>query len=368
MDPKSPYHESYKISGIGVVDPKWWADTMTYLSSNGVSCYEQDWLDPIFANSPEMSTTLGIADEFTDGMANAAKARGMTLQYCMATPRFFLQGVKYPNLTTIRTSGDRFEPGKWADFLYCSQLAQGVGIWPWCDVFKSRETGNLILSVLSGGPVGTGDAIGKEDKDAILRAAMPDGVIVKPDRAILPCDETYLNEATGQPLPFLASTYTVHGDLRTEYLFDFRHKPTPASVGVFPIQRGGYLLDLVSGEGTSVNPGESVGVPIGPDGYGYAMLAPKSKCGIVLLGDLGKIVPTGKQRIPELRDEPGGLTVRVQFARGEGSVVLDGVSGKSPKIVTLRGSAKLVSDEPSGRFKIEVRASSAGVADFRLSQ
>ena len=60
-------------------------------------------------------------------MAAACARHGLVMQYCMALPRHFLQGAKYSNLTTIRTSGDRFEPGKWRDFLYTSQLAAAVG-------------------------------------------------------------------------------------------------------------------------------------------------------------------------------------------------------------------------------------------------
>src|ERR1039458_9018789 len=85
-------------------------------------------------------------------------------------PRHFLQGAKYSNLTTIRTSGDRFETGKWRPFLYTSQLAAALGIWPWCDVFKSGEMGNMIVAVLSAGAVGTGDAMGKEAPENIRLA------------------------------------------------------------------------------------------------------------------------------------------------------------------------------------------------------
>jgi len=207
IDRNSPDHANYKFSGVGSIDPAWWNDTTGYLASSGVFCYEQDWLNVIYGNSPEMASVAGVADSFADDMARACARRGLSMQYCMAPPRFFLQGVEYPNLTTIRTSDDRFDPKKWSSFLYVSQLAQCMGIWPWCDVFKSGETGNMILAVLSGGPVGTGDALGKEDKGNILMAARPDGVIVKPDRAAVPCDQTYLYPTE----PFLASTYTDQG-------------------------------------------------------------------------------------------------------------------------------------------------------------
>jgi len=310
IDRKSPYHDRYQISGIGAVDPLWWSDVMNYLSSAGVNCYEQDWLDPIYANSPDMSSTVGPADAFTDGMADAAAARHLTLQYCMATPRFFLQGVKYPNLTTIRTSGDRFEPRKWADFLYVSQLAQSVGIWPWCDVFKSSETGNMILSVLSGGPVGTGDGIGKQSKENILKAVLPDGVIVKPDRAIVPCDQTYLDGAGQRTNPFVASTYTDHAGLRTTYLFAFPRSKTDRNVALnltkFGAKFGAYIYDFNTDKLVYHSSDSPFQTSIGSDGYAYLMFVPETSEHIELLGDLGKFVPTGKQRISKIEDRDRG--------------------------------------------------------------
>ena len=55
----------------------------------------------------------------------------------MPYPCYFLQGSRYENLTTIRTSGDRFNPNHWNDFLYTSRLAASMGIWPWADVYMS---------------------------------------------------------------------------------------------------------------------------------------------------------------------------------------------------------------------------------------
>jgi len=320
-------------------------DTTDYLKSCGVVCYEQDWLDPIYANSPEMASRVGIADAFTDSMAKATRDHGMTMQYCMATPRFFLQGVKYPNLTTIRPSGDRFEPDEWSDFLFGSQFASCVGIWPWCDVFKSSEMGNMILAVLSGGPVGTGDAIGKESRENILKACRADGVIVKPDHPIVPTDQTNLDSAHGSKAPFIASTYTEQAGLRISYLFAF---PRPKGVSEFSIslkelgQMGTCnVMDKQTGEVIEVAAGGSFRGVVGPSGYNFSEIAPASKSGIVLVGDAGKIVSTGKQRLEVLRDTPRELVVKLLFAKDEGEVELACLSkhASSAPVMVLRGEA-----------------------------
>ncbi len=146
LDPASPYHKEYRTSGFAVVDRKWWDKIMKYLFSANVACYEQDWLSETYRHSPEFSSTISIGKHFLDNMAHAAASSGVDIQYCMALPSFFLQGSQYDNLTTIRVSEDRFERGKWDEFLYTSRLASSLGIWPWSDVFMSDETDNLLLS------------------------------------------------------------------------------------------------------------------------------------------------------------------------------------------------------------------------------
>ncbi|HMX63466.1 MAG TPA: hypothetical protein PKD58_10400, partial [Candidatus Sumerlaeota bacterium] len=170
IDPASPYHERYKISGVAAVDPKWWDDIADYLKSSGVITYEQDWCDRIFTYSPEFSSRVGVGEAFLDNMARACKERGLTLQYCMPYACYYMQGARYENLTTVRTCTDRFNPIRWNDFLYVSRLASALGQWPWSDVYNSTERDNVLLSTLSAGAVGIGDAIGRETKTNLLRA------------------------------------------------------------------------------------------------------------------------------------------------------------------------------------------------------
>lgn len=353
IDRTSPYHSKYRFSGVGSVDPRWWDHVAEYLKAAGVVCYEQDWLDHIYEFSPDMASKAGVADAFANGMADACRKTGLTMQYCMATPRFFLQGVKYGNLTTIRTSDDRFERSRWHNFLFTSQLAQEVGIAPWCDVFKSRELGNLVLSVLSAGPVGTGDRIGAEVRDNILKAVRADGVIIRPDRPIVPIDASYLDEAAGRSSPIVASTYTASGGLQTRYVFAFARSHGDLALRVKPSDAGfegrGYLYDFSAGTGAFVDSSSVVRSELDPDGYGYWMIAPVSKSGFVLLGDLSKIVPTGKQRIPEVEDRADALIVHVALGAGEKSAVLEGVSRAKPKI---SGDGSLQHWDPdTGRFQ-----------------
>ncbi|MGH7979826.1 MAG: hypothetical protein ACREE6_10660, partial [Limisphaerales bacterium] len=208
IDPASPYHQKYRISGIAAVDPKWWNSIGDYLVASGVITYEQDWLDRIYRYSPDFSGTVDTADEFLNDMARACIARGITMQYCMPYPCYFLQGSRYPNLTTIRVSDDGFCPPRYNNFLYVSRLAFSMGIWPWSDVCRSAETNDVLLSTLSGGPVGIGDKIGAEDTNNLFQAVRLDGVIVKPDVPAVPLDQCYIADARREPSPLVAAAYT----------------------------------------------------------------------------------------------------------------------------------------------------------------
>ncbi len=329
VDPMSPYQKEYKISRFAAIDPAYWKNIMNYIKSSGVVCYEQDWLNQIYMQSPKMSSDLSVGNAFTDGMANAAKADGLDMQYCMAMPRHFLQGLKYNNLTTIRTSGDRFEPRKWMPFVFTSQYAYEMGIWPWCDVFKSNELGNMILSNLSAGPVGTGDAIGKEDKENIMKVCRDDGVLVKPDVPLLPLDEDYIQMAQNEGKPVIGYTYTKQGNITTDYVFAFATSATKdMQVNFSPADLGAkgsvVVFDPIHNKSQLMQANESFKDDLPVEKYTYYIIAPVTSSGIAFLGDAGKITATGKQRIASIVSSGKNLQVKVLFAKGESSVTLTG--------------------------------------------
>ena len=343
IDPASPYHQHYQISGIAAVDPKWWDDIASYLKTSGITTYEQDWLDRIYNYSPAFTSDPGTAETFLDNMSRACAEKGVTLQYCMPYPCYFLQGSRYPNLTSIRTSGDRFTPGKWNDFLYTSRLASSLGIWPWTDVFMSDETGNILLSTLSAGPVGIGDAIGVENKANLFHAVRADGVIVKPDAPMVPLDASYIADANKTPAPLIAATYTDHDGLKTGYLFAFNRHKTPGDRAQFtPAQLGlpnasAYVYDYFAGTGQSLDQGASFSAPLGEGADAFYVVAPVGKSGIAFLGDKDKFVGTGKQRISSLTDEAGKLTIGVLLAENEKEITLHGFASSAPSAAIYSG-------------------------------
>jgi hypothetical protein len=359
IDPASPYHQRYRISGLAAVDPDWWREIIGYLSSAQVVTYEQDWLNVIYEYSPELAASLQAGDAFTDGMARAAQEQGLSMQYSMALPRHFLQGARYGNLTTIRVSGDRFRREKWDTFLYTSRLASALGIWPWCDVFMSREADNLLLATLSAGMVGIGDRSGAEDRKNLLHAVRLDGVIIKPDTPLLPIDAMY---TAGSRRPMIAAAHTDHGALRTGYVFSYGRGFEAVSVAFTPAQvgvpRDVYVYDARNRTARRLAASDALRFVLAPNGTAYFVVAPVARAGIALLGDEGKLVPDGRKRIAALGDEPDRLTATVMFAPQEQSVRLFGYAARRPTVTAEAGSAGEVAfDNSTGRFEVAVSPS-----------
>jgi hypothetical protein len=359
IDPASPYHQRYDISGFAAIDPQWWQDIMSYLAAAHVATYEQDWLSVIYEHSPALSTTLGVGDAFTGGMARAAEEHGLTLQYCMPLPRHLLQGARYANLTSARVAGDRFERAKWDDFLYTSRLASSLGIWPWTDVFMSAETDNLLIATLSAGLVGIGDRMGAEDRNSILRAVRLDGVIIKPDRPLLPIDAMYVADALQSGQPMVAAAHTDHGGLRTSYVFSYTRGASGRTRAAFTLQEVGvprvaYVYEPRSGRARRMAPSQTVSVRL-DQGTAYFVIVPVSRSGIALFGDADKFVPDGRKRITALADGPDKLTATVTFASEERSVRLFGYAPRRPTVTAQAGSVgKVTFDKTSERFEVQV--------------
>jgi hypothetical protein len=344
IDPDSPYRAKYTMSNNVSTDRAYWDMIASYVAAGGVAVYEQDWL-----NQMALPLTNNLTDQeaFMDNMASAMAAKGLDMQYCMPLPRHYLQGSKYPNLTTTRVSADGFGSTRYKDFLFVSLLTSSLGAWPWVDTFYSTETDNLLLATLSAGMVGVGDAIGTASLPNLLQSARPDGVIVKPDVPIVPLDETFVNLANGVDKPLVAATYTDFGGVRASYVYAFNTGPnvsasfTPASLGY---DGQVFVWNYFKGAGKLVDASAAFTEDL-RDGASYYVVVPIGPSGIAFAGDLGKFVSLGKKRIASVSDD-GAVKVSLLFAKTERSVTLHGYAPKKPaatasvgKVGTLEWSA-----------------------------
>ncbi|QUQ64414.1 carbohydrate-binding protein [Kutzneria sp. CA-103260] len=312
IDPASPYHQQYQMSGNVITDPAFWQDRMSYLKSSGVDMYEQDWL----CTHAQPAFNLTDRDAFLGGMASAAAANGLDIQYCMPLPKDILQSTLYNAVTNSRVSDDRFDRSKWDHFLYTSQLAGAVGVWPWADVAMSTETQNLLLQNLSAGPVGVGDAVGDENVDNLHKVAEADGTIVKPDTPIVPDSATYVRDASGEGNAMVATTGSRHGTMSAGYVFAYqRPNFTPKPDHIYQAEDATLAGPIVASDN------------LGHTGTGYADYQHDS-------GDYVQwnvTVPTTGTYTLLFRYANGGTTTRPL------AVSLDGTGSATPAFATTGG-------------------------------
>lgn len=337
IDRSSPYRKQYRMSGDVIIDPGYWESTARWLHNANVQVYEQDWLGRY------AKTALNLTDPelFHDQMARAMRKYGLTMQYCMALPADFMQGTRYGNLTTIRTSHDRFERKDWDMFLYDSRLASALGIWPWTDVFRSSEEGNLLLATLSAGPVGVGDSLDEINIADLLHSVRLDGVIVKPDVTVRPLDRMYLADARGENSPMVASTWTSFGKSRVAYILAYPRQQTQQQVELRPSELGFrgavYAYDWRTGHGERITAQDTYRM-VFQQGWDYAVIAPIGPSGMALIGDTAQFVTAGKCRIPRFSDD-GRMRIRVAFASGETSRTITVYSPRRPKVKSITGKS-----------------------------
>jgi hypothetical protein len=362
----SPYRTQFKMSGNVVIDPAFWKSTSEYLAAAGVVTYEQDWLD----HNAQTELNLQDPQSFLDNMSAAMLGKGITIQYCMPLPSHYMASTQFSNVQTIRTSNDRFDREKWDSFLYDSRLATAVGLWPWTDVFFSNELPNLILSTLSAGPVGVGDALGETNAHNLSAAVRADGLIVKADSPLLPINSTYASDALNESAPMVAISESAVGNRRARYVFAYARNGSEEGVTIplsgLEISGPVFAYDWVTHSGELLPESGSLRMKF-TDGWDYQVLTPVNPQGLALLGDTEKIVPLGKQRIAAIEDH-GTLTVTINFAHGEEMLTISGYASQLPRLKVLQGKLNNTTYDPQTKiFRAQVAPGGPGEAILRVS-
>lgn len=366
LAPQSPYRKEFKVSGNVVIDPRFWKETADYLHDADVVTYEQDWLD----KNAHAAVNLTDPSAFLGDMANAMGADGLSIQYCMPLPSDYMASTLYPSVQTIRTSGDGFERNKWDEFLFDSRLANSLGLWPWTDAFFSKDLGNLVISTLSAGPVGVGDAIGSFDVKNLMSVVRTDGTIIKPDTSLVPIDAVYQRDADGQRAPMVATATTSFGSGRVLYVFAYprREEDTSTEVRLQDLGVKGAVVayNWKTHEATLLKADATLPMEF-TDGWAYEMLVPVNDKGLALLGDTGKITPLGKARIASVNGD-GRLVATVLFADGEGPRTISGYAPVRPRIKAVKGTVHDVRyDGGTHLFSVEVQGSVTHEAVIEVS-
>ncbi len=367
----------------------------------GAQTFEHDWLVECFLGVRGLREEPGRATAWQQGLDRQLAERGMTAQWCMATPADFMASTALGQLTSIRTSGDHgyLVPPEllWAWFLYTNALARPLGLWPYKDVFRSDGHGGstdplaeAALAALSGGPVGIGDALGGADADLVLRTARRDGLLVAPDAPVAAIARCFARHGVLQPEPVVGATHSLHAAGRWSYVItmnchadsdrlatsvalDDLGDDSPAgadglatsSAAMLDWRRG--TVALVGAEGFEVE--------LGAKGWDLRVLAPLLADGrLAVFGDTHRFAAAGRQRIAQVSDDGGG-TVAVRVAGSSETVQLRGWSAVTSLRARIRtgGASGTLEDRavdtgPDGAWTLELELpAEPGWAQVELS-
>ena len=301
----------------------------------GVETFEHDWLIECFLGVRGLREEVGRATAWQEGIDRASAERGLTLQWCMASPADMLQTATLSNVTSIRTSGDHgylVGPGfLWNWFLLVNAMARGLGLRPYKDVFWSDHADaerhsdvESLLAALSSGPVGLGDRLGGADREVVMRTCLADGRIVRPDVAISAIDACFARDAVREAVPLVGEAFTDHAAGRWSYIAAIHasdnltrpeHPGTPsigATIGVSDLGESSppgrtLMWDWRRGTAQVVEVDGEWHVSLEHLEWDLRVLAPMSPDGLAVVGDPRRYATAGRARLDDVTFEPAAV-------------------------------------------------------------
>jgi len=330
-------------------DTAFWDFLFDQISSWNMITYEQDWLIRQTQRMSQLQTDVFFGKYWLGNMSRAASEHGVTVQYCMPLPLHVLHSTQCQAVTQIRTSDDYLHSVEQWNIGVNSLLSWSLGLIPFKDVlwsttyqpgnpkysnetYESNPEMQLIVAVLSTGPVGIGDQIGKTNISLVKRCCMTDGKILKPDKPATPIDRWFL--ASG-PDGQVWDTFTDFNGLRwhevlvVDLRIDFDLYPSDLGIDsnadyvMYEILYGSVVSTSSLAPFTesaplwipasSLNDSDATKQHDPVYEYHTYFFAPIIEAnGWTILGEQDKIVPVSKHRIPKIVYDSSSLILSVR--------------------------------------------------------
>ena len=340
-----------------------WADQV---EPWGGVMYEQDWLGTQVDRVGQLRSDPDLADKWMTDMAVAMDAKDFDIQYCMPTMGFYLESVKFQNVSNIRSANDyKIRLGGrsnqlWWEHIYTSGIISALGVYPFKDVIitnppekieKNPVLRNLqgstgdryeegitlsepfyhhsaLMSVLSAGPVGIGDRINDVNKEIVMLMADGDGVIVKPDKPLVPIDRMYYTSAITNDIALTGYTHSEVSDAAWYYVLGVNATEAMGNAD-FNITRkdigaeGDYVAyDFIRKRAMALDGDFNIRQRLEPLGFIYIVMAPMTQTGRALIGDIGKYVTASNNRIASWNDSAGAMEIELAGPAGSPAQLL----------------------------------------------
>eukprot|EP00054_Salpingoeca_dolichothecata_P014978 m.85361 g.85361 ORF g.85361 m.85361 type:complete len:885 (+) comp21264_c0_seq1:72-2726(+) len=328
-------------------------------TSRGMQAFEVDFMDFNFLLYPTFMKNATASFFWAEGMARAAEAHGISIQYCMTLPAYIMQSAQFKAVTNARASEDNFptNENRWR-IPFTSVFYAALDIKPFMDVIwttgdqpnpygQNRDNVEFqaILATLSQGPLGIGDNIGYTNASLIARAARADGTLLHPSYPATPIDAMYqqnqvLSGYVFQTHSIINTTYENDGQVEpqawhTVFAVDVEHNASFSVTkdDIWPpmdddIQYVAVTFPLRCENGSAWTNCDiklmddalhlSTGGPMGPvHAYSLYTLAPLQSNGWALLGDVTPFVSVSPNRISNVTFTSHGITVSLVGAPTE---------------------------------------------------
>lgn len=390
---ESPYWERYAAWRDGEyahpADNRLYDLLMAQAASWGAITYEQDWLVESFLGVRGLREEVGRARAWQEAMDTSARAHGLTLQWCMATPADFMQTVTLRGVTSIRTSGDyryMFDNGVgWVWFLHGNALARALGLNPFKDVFISHGKTSLsdgepyaeveaLLAAMSAGPVGIGDQVGCSVRELILRTCREDGVLIKPDVPLAAVDRCFRANAFFQGGPLIGETYSQHPAGRWQYIATFNvdqakqtHDYHVRLADLGSLQPEGEVVAYDWRRQTWQRLDRDAGWEVRLDyqDWDYRVVCPLLAGERTVFGDIGKYATVGDRRVAEIESTAAGIAFDVVGAPHT-QVSVAGYAAQAPRTVVVWSPGRERTLDPAATGSDEHWSHDAGNGGWRV--
>lgn len=370
-------HDKFDVSGNGISNPvkdqkqkttwslplqlEMWMEIMAKARSWGCVCYEQDCLQTQWRFFDYLRENVYAGRIWLKQITDASAAQGMTIQYNRTYPSFYLETLEFGNITHARCVDDynHEKPKRFyvPHFTQTSMLCWSVGIWPWKDAFFSTcdpapnsvnkikkipphyepySELELLMQVLSAGPVGNGDEVNKLNANLLLQACMEDGLLLKPERPAFPIDLMFLDHHNY----YTCMTYSVVSDQRWWYLLQINLWGTEKNQQAVTIEqlglKGKYIMYdyfdklLVPIEKVTLLERKKL---IKENESSYMILAPILTNGMAFVGLRDKIISAPGRVFTKVMIKDRALIVEGQYAPHQNFALIAYVPSKPQKVV-----------------------------------
>ncbi|MFN8023424.1 MAG: hypothetical protein U0Q03_17990 [Acidimicrobiales bacterium] len=346
-----------------------------------IETFEHDWLVEVFFGNRWLRSAPGRARAWQEGIDRAAAERGITLQWCMATPADMAQTVTLRQVTSIRTSGDHgyiATPGQlWAWFCTTSAIARSLGLMPFKDVFRAdpevagdHGEPEALLSALSTGPVGLGDRVARFDPALAMRTCRADGTLIKPHVPVAATSASMTNGSASRSVLMVAECHSEHPAGRWAYVTTMRCSPgdrrTTGEVRLDALGESRPTGDVVvwdwrSGTATRMAADGSWTCELGQEEWTFHVVAPVLAGEVAVIGDTSKFVTAGDARVVV---SDTGDAVRVVVKGADEQVT---VTGWSAQAVRRADGSPVAHDASTGVWTTVVDVPSRGWTTIALT-